>query len=230
MKSQDCRRLVYFSSDMVYGISKSVPVDTGQPLHPIGPYGASKRDSEVLCDSFRKGGMRITVLRPRMIMGPGRLGVLLKLFKLISKGLPVPMIGSGTNHYQMVSVFDCVSAARLADKAGIPNEVYNLGSDRPPRVKELLGHLIRHASSRSILLPTPGRVMKATLAILDRVGMGLMYPEQFLIADLDCRVDIEATKKGLNWAPHFDDRAMIVQAYDEYCKMSPSKTQAAANP
>ncbi len=31
---------------------------------------------------------------PRLIIGPGRLGILEKLFKLINYNLPVPMIGS----------------------------------------------------------------------------------------------------------------------------------------
>jgi dTDP-glucose 4,6-dehydratase len=75
--------------------------------------------------------MRISIFRPRLIIGPGRLGILSKLFTLIDANLPVPMIGSGRNPYQFISVFDCAEAARLAWRAGVPNEAYNLGSDNP---------------------------------------------------------------------------------------------------
>ena len=70
--------------------------------------------------------MNISLFRPRLIIGPGRLGILEKLFKLIDWNLPVPMIGSGRNPYQFISVFDCAEAARLAWKAGVPNEAHSL--------------------------------------------------------------------------------------------------------
>jgi nucleoside-diphosphate-sugar epimerase len=111
--------------------------------------------------------MNISLFRPRLIIGPGRLGILEKLFKLIDWNLPVPMIGSGRNPYQFISVFDCAEAARLAWKAGVPNEAYNLGSLNPPPVRKLLGDLIKHAGSKSILVPTPGWAVKRTLDLLD---------------------------------------------------------------
>ena len=46
-----------------------------------------------------------------------------------------------------------------------------------------------------------------------------MYPEQFRIADMDCRVDVEATKSALNWAPVHDDRSMLIASYDEYLRL-----------
>jgi dTDP-glucose 4,6-dehydratase len=61
--------------------------------------------------------MNISMFRPRLIIGPGRLGILEKLFKLIDMNLPVPMIGSGKNPYQFISVFDCAEACAPAWKA-----------------------------------------------------------------------------------------------------------------
>lgn len=123
MKSRCCGRLVYFSTDMVYGPPRTSPVTTGHPLNPAGPYGRSKKRSEEVCRQFRQEGMAITIMRPRLIIGPGRLGILEKLFTLIWRSLPVPLIGSGHNRYQMVSVHDCVSAAILAVKCDLPDRV-----------------------------------------------------------------------------------------------------------
>jgi dTDP-glucose 4,6-dehydratase len=160
--------------------------------------------------------MRISLFRPRLIIGPGRLGILEKLFKLIDWNFPVPMIGSGRNPYQFISVFDCAEAARLAWKAGVPNEAYNLGSLNPPPVKKLLGDLIRHAGSKSILVPTPAWAVKRTLDLLDAMNMPIMDPEQYLIADEECVLDVSKGERELGWVPQFRDEDMLIAAYSEY--------------
>ena len=160
--------------------------------------------------------MNISLFRPRLIIGPGRLGILEKLFKLIDNNLPVPMIGSGKNPYQFISVFDCAEAARLAWKAGVPNEAYNLGSLNPPPVKKLLGDLIAHANSRSILIPTPGWAVKRTLDTLDWLNRPLMDPEQYLIADEECVLDVTKGREQLGWVPQYRDEDMLIAAYSEY--------------
>ncbi len=192
-----CRRLIYFSSDMVYGFPDRVPVPTDHPRRPLGPYGASKRDAEDLCADYRRRGLSVTIFRPRLIVGPGRLGVLAKLFGLILRGWPVPLIGSGRNSYQMISVFDCVTAIEAALACGVPDMAFNLGSRNPPTVRELLEQVIASAGSRSWLLPVPGGPLKATLAALDATGLPLLYPEQFLIADVNYLVDIGSTVSDL---------------------------------
>ena len=160
--------------------------------------------------------MSISIFRPRLIIGPGRLGLLSKLFKLIDLNLPVPMIGSGRNPYQFISVFDCASAAQAAWRAGFPNKVYNLGSDTPPPVKDLLRDLIKEAGSRSILLPTPAPLVKLALTSLDLINMPLMDPEQYLIADEICILDTSAAKNDLGWKPLYRDEDMLKAAYREY--------------
>ena len=134
--------LVHYTTDMIYGHSVTYPMTEEHPVAPLGEYGLSKLKTEELAAEWRARGMRISLFRPRLIIGPGRLGILEKLFKLIDWNLPVPMIGSGKNPYQFVSVFDCAEAARLAWKAGVPNEAYNLGSLEPPPVRKLLSDLI----------------------------------------------------------------------------------------
>lgn len=213
MSGCQCRRLVYFSTDMVYGPPKTSPVTTRHSLNPAGPYGRSKKQSEELCRQFRQDGMAISIMRPRLIVGPGRLGILEKLFALIRRGLPVPLIGSGRNRYQMVSVHDCVAAAILAVRAGLPNREFNLGSADPPRVRDLLAELIERVGSRSVLLPSPASAVKATLALLDKLGLTLLYPDQFAIADAEYVLDISETRDVLGWAPQYRDADMLADAY-----------------
>lgn len=216
MQKSGCHKLVYFSTDMTYGKPNFLPVTTDHPQNPFGPYGGSKKASEDLCRQYREKGMSITIFRPRMILGPGRLGILKKLFHLMELNLPIPLIGSGKNCYQMISVFDCVSAIQQCIKKGIPNKEYNLGSENPPTVKKLLSDTIHDVGSHSILIPTYGKLVKKTLAFLGSIGFELLYKEQYEIADENYIVDISSTKKDLDWAPKYSDEDMLAQAYEFY--------------
>ena len=212
-----CNRLVQFSTDMVYGLlQRTPPVSEDHPRKPLGEYSDSKRAIEDYCMEKRASGLRVSLFRPRLIIGPSRLGVLTNLFRFIQKGLPIPMIGNGSNHYQMVSVFDCASAAVCSADKGIVDSEFNLGSEDPPTVKALLRGLIDEAHSRTILVPTPASAVKFTLRLLDNIGMSLMVPEQYEVADTDYVIDISHTKAALDWQPQYTDRDMFHQAYEDF--------------
>jgi len=217
MHASGVTRYVQFTTDMVYGHTVGglyTPEDS--PRAPLGEYGKSKLATELLCEAEREKGMRVTLFRPRLIIGPGRLGILVKMFKLIDANLPVPLIGNGKNPYQFISVYDCSSACIAAWRAGIPNGTYNLGSRNPPSVRELLGGLIKRAGSRSFLLPTPAPLVKLALASLDLINKPLMDPEQYLIADEACIRSTDAAERDLGWTPKDSDVDMLNAAYDEY--------------
>ena len=121
MERAGCDRLVQFSTDMVYGpIQTAPPIRTDHPRVPIGEYSASKKALEDFCIGKRGQGLKVSIFRPRLINGPGRVGILGNLFRLIRHSLPVPLIGNGRNRYQMVSVFDCASAAVCSVTSGSP--------------------------------------------------------------------------------------------------------------
>lgn len=217
MQAGGAGQLVYFSTDMTYGPPAVSPVPVNHPQMPIGPYGRSKLQAERLIQRAAVDfGVRATIFRPRLIAGAGRLGILAKLFRLIALGLPVPMIGPGTNRYQMVAVDDCVTAALKAVEHGCPAGPFNLGSEAPPTVRELLGEVIRRAGSSSLLVPTPARAVQATLGALDRLGLTLLYPEQFAIASLDYLLDTSQTQAALGWLPVRRDQDIVFDAYRHF--------------
>lgn len=209
-------RLVYLSTDMVYGVPETLPVPPSHKKSPLGPYGRSKAASELLCERARAKGYRVTVLRPRMIVGPGRFGILVKLFRLMDMGLPVPMIGSGRNRYQMIAVEDVVSAVLASVEKGFPQMAFNLGSGEAPPVRELLSNTIRRIGSRSVVVPVPAGPLKMLLSSLEKLGMPLLYREQYQIADINYTVDIEPTAAVLGWRPQKNDEDMLVGAYERY--------------
>jgi nucleoside-diphosphate-sugar epimerase len=213
MTRAGANRMVYVSTDMTYGLPRVIPVPPTHAQRPLGPYGASKLAAERLIKQAGKEGIKATIFRPRLITGPGRLGIFSRLFRLIRRDLPVPLVGNGANRYQMISVDDCARAAARAVELGCPAGPFNLGSASPPTTRELINSIIRHANSRSVVMPTPAPLVKGTLWTLDALGLGLMYPEQFRIADADILLDTSETRRVLGWEPADDDTSSMIAAY-----------------
>lgn len=225
MEKSGCKNLIYFSTDMIYGKPQYLPLNSSHPKNPFGDYGKSKLMSEKICESYRDKGFNIGIFRPRMIVGRGRFGILLKLFWLMDLGLPILMIGGGTNCYQMVSAKDCATAVLLCIEHKIPNASLNLGSANPPKVRDLLKEIVQIAKSNSIVVPTWGRAVKKCLEILEFLGIEVMYKEQYEIADEEYIVDISEAKKVLGWVPIYEDRDMLIEAYEEYKKIKLLKNE-----
>ncbi|MGX2982092.1 NAD-dependent epimerase/dehydratase family protein [Helicobacter sp. 23-1045] len=57
MQECGCKNLIYFSTDMVYGVPQYLPIDTSHPRNPIGYYGKSKKEAEdLICKNATGGG------------------------------------------------------------------------------------------------------------------------------------------------------------------------------
>jgi dTDP-glucose 4,6-dehydratase len=58
--------------------------------------------------------------------------------------------------------------------------------------------------------------VKRTLDLLDALNMPLMDPEQYLIADEECVLDVSKGRDQLGWVPQYRDEDMLIAAYSEY--------------
>tara|TARA_B110001450_G_C17659662_1_gene496688 strand:- start:1049 stop:2044 length:996 start_codon:yes stop_codon:yes gene_type:complete len=221
MRAANCRNLIFWSSDMVYGLPSTTPISETMSPRPLGPYGRAKVIAEeLIIQAEVENELRATIFRPRLIIGPGRLGILAKLFHLIKSGYPVPLIGSGDNIFQFVSVKDCAQASVIAAKKGCPSGIFNLSSDNSPSVKDLLSRLIEHAGSRSRLLPMPAVAVKPVLETLNLFKLAPMDQEQFRIADQNIVLSTLKAKENLGWHPKYNDGDMLVVAFEEYCRVT----------
>ena len=115
----------------------------------------------------------------------------------------------------MISVFDLAHAITLAiDKKA--NGIFNLGSDNPPMVKDLLMHLIQKANSKSKLLNLPQGLTVFGLDFLYMFRVSPLFPEQYKIASIDYILDTSKAKNELGWQSRFTDQQMMTDAYEYY--------------
>ena len=111
-----------------------------------------------------------------------------------------------------------MSAILCAIDKGLPNKEYNLGSKNSPDIRTLLKGVIASAHSHSVVIPTPGKLVKFILNIFDSIGLTIMYKEQFMIADEEYILDIKQTEDDLDWHPQYNDEDMLKEAYQMYKK------------
>jgi nucleoside-diphosphate-sugar epimerase len=202
---------------MVYGPKVPIPMKETGHREPVGPYGRSKVECEDLCAAARKH-LPLSILRPSVILGPGRLGILTKLFDQIRRHQTVWMIGTGENRHHMIEVGDCAAACILAiDRSA--RGTYNLGTEKPLPTRELLAEVCRRAGSRSRIRGLPDGPARLALRILHALKIGPMNPEQFEIAPVDYVLDITAAKTELGWAPVRTDADALHASYLYYLEL-----------
>lgn len=144
---------------------------------PTTPYGESKLAAERFVRREAEArGLRAVVLRPPMVYGPGMKGNPLRLFRLVERGVPLPL-GAVRNRRSALYVgnlVDAVAAAlvepRLAGGAHFVTDGEALSTpDFVRRSARALGRAAR-------LVPFPPRALRALGAAGDRLARLLATP------------------------------------------------------
>jgi nucleoside-diphosphate-sugar epimerase len=110
---QGVSRVIFTSATSVYGIPDHHPLREGDELRGVGPSGMAKIEAERSCLASRAQGMCVSVLRPKSLVGPERLGVFELLYDFAFQGRNFPVLGSGENLYQLLDVEDVCQAIYL---------------------------------------------------------------------------------------------------------------------
>lgn len=224
-KAAGMRKVVYVSSSAVYGAPKANPVNEQTPPSPAEAYGAAKLAGERLCQRFAQDGLDVTIIRPRTIMGHGRLGIFQILFEWIRTGYNVPVFGRGDNVYQFVHADDLADAC-LAAAARPGATSYNCGTDRYGTMRAVLEQLCAHAQTGSRVRSVPLGPTAALLKIANTVGLSPLGPYHALMYGRSLYFDIAKARTELGWKPQYSNEEMFVQSYEWYLQNRESILQA----
>ncbi|MEC9071914.1 MAG: NAD(P)-dependent oxidoreductase, partial [Myxococcota bacterium] len=168
-RAAGARRVVHVSSSTVYGVPDENPIREDRALAPACPYSRSKAEAEAMCARHAAEGMEVAIIRPRVVVGPGRAGIFALLFTFLRKGLPIPLPGGASNQFQLTAVDDLAEACILAAEPGVNVDgarVFNIGSEVNRPLRGDLEELIAHAQSPSRLIPVPAWPATTSLSLL----------------------------------------------------------------
>lgn len=209
------RKVIYVSSSAVFGAPKKNPVTEQTPPSPAEAYGRAKLEGETLCAHYAQLGLDVSVIRPRTIMGHGRLGIFQILFEWIREGYNVPVLGTGENVYQFVHADDLADVCILA--AARPGAMtYNCGTDCFGSMRETLEHLCAHAKTGSKVRSIPMMPAVVFMNLTSALGLSPLGPYHALMYGRSLYFDISKAQKELGWQPRFSNNEMFAQSYDWY--------------
>lgn len=211
------KRFVYTSSSAVFGIPEKNPVMTTTQPRPQEEYGKAKLAGEKLCHKYNEKGLSCSIVRPRTILGVGRLGIFQILFEWVYQGKNIPVLGSGDNIYQFVHGDDLASACITAGEAG-KKGIFNIGSDCFGTMREALENLTKHAGTGSKVVSVPAKLAEIGMHITSKLGLSPLGGYHSLMYGKSMYFDANEAKNELGFKPKYSNNEMFVATYDWYCK------------
>ncbi|HEY3725051.1 MAG TPA: NAD-dependent epimerase/dehydratase family protein [Acidimicrobiia bacterium] len=206
-------KIVHTSSSAIFGIPDSNPVNEETQPHPLEDYGRAKLQAELLCREAVQDGADVTIIRPRTILGHGRLGIMAILFEFVADGAPVFVFGSGDNRYQFVHANDLADAClRAASRPGA--EVYNIGAQAFGTMRETLQALVDHAGTGSRVRSLPVAPARAAMQAVANAGLAPFAPYHWLLYGESLWFDVSKAKAELGWEPRHSNASMVVESYE----------------
>jgi nucleoside-diphosphate-sugar epimerase len=168
---------------------------------------------------FRAKGREVPILRPKSFVGPERLGVFALLYEWAREGRDFPILGKGTNKYQLLDVHDLCTAIVLAgvlpaDKA---NDTFNLGAHEFTTLKEDFQAVLDAAGHGARIRTLPVAPALWALRRLEAMKLSPLYPWIYETVTEDSYVSIEKARTQLGWAPRYSNKAALVRNYRWYC-------------
>ena len=208
------KKVIYTSSSAVYGMPKSNPVTEETAPTPIEEYGRAKLAGEAVCWDYVRKRMDVSIVRPRTIMGHGRLGIFQILFEWIYQGKNIPVLNDGKNIYQFVHADDLAEACILASMMNGP-DAFNCGTDRFGTMREVLEYLCRHAATGSEVKSLPLRPIAAAMKVCSALRISPLA-DYHLMYGRSIYFDCSKAHNKLGWSPRYSNNEMFVESYDWY--------------
>ena len=206
-------KVVHTSSSAIFGVPAHNPVLPSTGPAPREAYGRAKLAAEYACFAAVSRGLDVSIVRPRTILGHGRLGIFGILFDWVADGADVFVLGDGANRYQFVHADDLADIClRAAGRAG-PG-LFNAGTDRFGTMRETLESVCAHAGTGSTVRSLPAA--PASLAMRAAAGLHLapFAPYHWIMYSKSMWFDIEHAREQLGWQPRWSNEEMFAQSYD----------------
>ncbi len=214
------KHLSYMSSSAVCGV-------TPPEVRPIEEYGLSKAQAEAIIGET-PANLSWSIIRPRTVLGPERLGIFQILFEWISEGRRVYTIGNGQNLFQFIHVDDVVEVSietALKQKQGI----FNVGAQRFGTLHSDLSELCARAATGSQVHAIPVGLAKAALFCADHLRLSPLAPWHYLTFHYPFHFDLKPVYERLEWRSKYSNSEMLWESYSWYLKNKSTVRTSALN-
>src|ERR1017187_1010250 len=208
------RSFVFTSTNCLWARNAGRPVREDDPPAPVELYGRSKLAAEEILKQYQDD-LGVVIIRCPTIMDEGRLGLLAILFEFIDEGRKVWVVGNGGNRYQFIYAQDLATACIQAMDYG-KSDIFNVGSDDVPTLREVYESIIRAAGTASRDAQLPQRPTIAAMKLAHKLGVSPLGPYHYRMIAEDFVFDTTHIREQLGWRPTLTNQQMMVKAYLYY--------------
>ncbi len=212
------QRFVHISSTAVYGIPDHHPLREDDPRVGVGPYGEAKVAAEDICLDNREKGMILPLIRPKSFVGPERLGVFALLYDWARDGRGFPMLGDGSNRYQLLDVEDLCDAIYLCSTldADAANDTFNIGAAEFGTMSEDYQAVLDYAGFGKKVTALPAEPAIWLLRKLEALNLSPLYKWVYETAAKDSYVSIERAQAKLGFQPKYSNKDALLRNFQWY--------------
>jgi nucleoside-diphosphate-sugar epimerase len=221
-----CRFFIQSSSSAVFGRPVEFPITASTPPRPVEAYGRSKLEAERRVEAAKAAGLPCAIVRPRTVIGPGRLGIFEILYAWIAEGRRIYILGDGRNRFQFIHVDDLIDFLVLVAERRRPG-VYNVGAETYGTLRDDLGALIRHSGSRSRVVGSPAWLVRPLLGLLHAARLSPLVPYHYAVYSESFAFDGEEARSGLGWRPRRGNVESLTAGFDWWAE---HRAEARARP
>jgi nucleoside-diphosphate-sugar epimerase len=214
-KRNGVKNFVYTSSSAVYGIPYKLPVMKEDPKIPVEDYGRAKLEGELICKNLTNYGIQVKIIRPRTILGLGRLGIFGILFGWVSRGINIYTLGKGDGPYQFIHSEDLAEGVLRASKLNGDFE-FNLGALEYGTFKEDLQKLCDFANTGSRVIGLSDWFVRPLLKMLSYVKFLPFASYQLKLYSKPMYFQSEEDWKQLGYTPKYSNSEMLIESYSHY--------------
>lgn len=179
------KKLLYISTDEVYGSIQKGSFTEVSPLNPSSPYAATKASADLLVNSYYVTfNLPVVITRSSNNFGPYQFPekVIPLFITNAIEDIEVPLYGDGKNVRDWLYVLDNCEAIDLVLHKGKEGEIYNIGG----------GYELPNIELTKMILESLDKAEDLIKPVKDRLGHDRRY-------SLDC----EKIKSELGWKPRY---------------------------
>ena len=189
-----CRKIIFISSNCLWGKSFDYLVTEEESPDPIEIYGKSKYECEKILLSNRDN---------------------FNSFEFIDDNKNIPLVGDGNNKYQFIYAKDLAKAMKVAvtyDKT----DVFNIGSNNVKSFNEVYKYVIEKAGSKSRLVHFPKGLMTSLMKLCYWLNLSPLGPYQYKMISANFVFDTTKIKNSLGFEPTLSNEEMLYKSYEYY--------------
>jgi nucleoside-diphosphate-sugar epimerase len=137
------KKVIYCSTCGVHGNIENPPGGEDAPIQPADYYQQTKYEAEPIALEFARKGMKVVIVRPAAIYGPGDPERFFLIYKRVASGT-FPMFGNGRTLYHPLYIDNLVDALVLTMEPGRGDgQAYLIADAEYVRIEDLIRRIAR---------------------------------------------------------------------------------------